>query len=147
MNHVTGPEHADDVVPAVRPVVEEVLAQEHQRDRPPQHRHLKGRQFVDRYVDGDDRDLPQGVEGEAAQPHGDTRRGVLGLVTSLVLIPAEGVHDHLHDGQQHEGRYGPQNDIGKRSRHTGTVEGPSPLDQGLLPTSVREPAIMPPRQS
>ncbi len=105
VDHVAGPQDPDHVVAAVRPVVEEVLGEEHQRHGPPQHGHPQGRQFVDRHVDGQDGDLPQQVEPEAAEPHGDAGGGVLRLVPGGVLVRMEAVADHLDHGEQHEGRY------------------------------------------
>ncbi len=137
VDDVTGPQDADDVVAAVGPVVEEVLREQHQRDGPPQDGDAQGREFVQGRVDGDDRDLPQEVEGEAAEPHADARRGVLRLVALRVLVGMEAVAHHLDHGEQHKRGYRPQHDIGQ-VRHVCTVGPPSGPHQTLLPTSITD---------
>ena len=121
VDHVAGPEDADHVVAAVGPVVEEVLCEQHQRDRPPQDRYPGGRQLVHRHVDRDDRDLPQEVEADAAEPHADARHGVLGLVPGGVFVGMEAVAHDFDHGEQDEGGYRPQHDIGQ-VRHARTIE-------------------------
>jgi hypothetical protein len=113
VDDVAGPQDADDVVAAVGPVVEEVLAEQHQRDRPPQDGHAQRGEFVDRGVDRDDRDLPEEVEDEAPEPHAETRRGVLRLVARRVLVGVDAHADHLDHGEQHEGGYRPEHGIGQ----------------------------------
>ncbi len=120
VDDVTGPQDADDVVSSVRPVVEEVLPQQHQRDGPPQHRNPQRCQFVDRGVERDDRDLPQEVEDETAQAHADAGGGVLRLVPLVLLVRMDPDTHDLDHGEQHEGGYRPQHDIGQ-VRHGCTV--------------------------
>jgi hypothetical protein len=113
VHDVAGPQEADHVVAAVGPVVEEVLREQHQRDRPPQDGHPQRRQCVDRAVDGDDRELPQEVEEETAESHAEARRGVLRLVARGVLVRMDPDADHLDHGEEDEGGYRQQHDIGQ----------------------------------
>lgn len=122
VDHMAGPEDPDDVVAAVGPVVEEVLREQHQQDRPPQDGNAERGQLVDRGVDGHDGHFPQQIEHETAEPHGDAGDGVLGLVPGGVLIGVDAGADHFDNGEQDEGRYGPQHDIGQVRLHASTVE-------------------------
>ncbi len=135
VDDVAGPEDADDVVAAVGPVVEEVLREQHQRDGPPQDGDAQGREFVDRRVDRDDRDLPQEVEDETAEAHADARRRVLRLVPFRVLLGMDPYAHDLDHGEQHKGGYRPQHDIGQ-VRHGCTVGLSARCRQTLLLTSI-----------
>jgi hypothetical protein len=105
VDDVARPEDAHLVVDAVEPVVGKVVGEEEKRVGPPHvRRHPQRRQLVEAGVDGDDDQLPDGVDGDVAAAHRQAGAGVPRLVADQLLVPRVLEREQLDHEQQHERR-------------------------------------------